>query len=154
LVMGLGVGVAFALTFLLCRALMALFRDMPVPASGPSLDLTPATGRFTERHGRGVLATAGRLRLAAVLGAAQLQVANSSSSHVDADSEIHQGMVAIDTRMGGTTPLDVIVTMTRPGSDAAQGFGEASDAAWEDEWEDEWDNEAASESEWFTSDKM
>src|SRR5690606_8167528 len=30
---------------------------------------------------------------------------------------------------------------------------EASDAAWEDEGEDEGDNEAASESEWFTSDK-
>lgn len=155
LMMVLGVGVAFVLSFLLFPALMALFRDLPQPARARSIDITPAIGRFTERHGRGVLATAGILLLASVLGLGLLKVENSFIGYFDEDSEIHQGMVAIDTRMGGTTPLDVIVTMTRPDAGRAGSFAPASGGGdWEDEWDDEWEDESATEAAWFTRDKM
>ncbi|HHX82299.1 MAG TPA: MMPL family transporter, partial [Pseudomonadaceae bacterium] len=160
--MVLGVFTAFVATFLLFPALMSLFRELKVAPAGRAMDITPLIGRFTERHGRSILAVALLLSLVTVVGIGKLQVENSFISYFDEDTDIYQGMVAIDTRMGGTTPLDVIVTMS-PAQDtevAGSSIGSAAGAAdeWEDEWEDEWDeewgDESASEAEWFTSDKM
>lgn len=158
LMMVLGVFTAFVVTFLLFPALMSLFRELEVAPARRAIDITPLIGRFTERHGRSILAVAVLLSLVTVLGIGRLQVENSFISYFDENTDIYQGMVAIDTRMGGTTPLDVIVTMspaqnTDLAGNSADSAADADDE-WADEWEDEWGEESASEAEWFTSDKM
>ena len=154
LMMVLGVFTAFVVTFLLFPALMSLFRELEVAPARRAIDITPLIGRFSERHGRSILAVAVLLSLVTVLGIGRLQVENSFISYFDENTDIYQGMVAIDTRMGGTTPLDVIVTMSPAQDPELAGNATDSAAGADDEWEDEWGDESASEAEWFTSDKM
>jgi len=151
-----GVLLSFILSFLLFPALMALLPEGRITGHRHGLDITPAIGRFTERHGRKVLVTSMLLLVFSVLGMQQLRVENSFIEYFDEETDIYQGMVAIDTRMGGTTPLDVIVDLARPNPFADSGVG-ADPGGFGDEFEweeDEGDVSADPDAYWFTSDKM
>jgi len=158
--MVLGVMLSFVLSFLLFPALMALLPDRSRRARSHGIDITPGIGRFTERHGRAIMLVSLLLLLFSVAGVRQLRVENSFIEYFDEATDIYQGMVTIDTRMGGTTPLDVIVNLSRPNPfAAAAGFGGAADFDDFDdvsEWDDEEGEDGASDpaAYWFTSDKM
>jgi uncharacterized protein len=49
------------------------------------------------------------LSVMAVVGVSRLRVENSFIDYFKESTEIHQGMRLIDQKLGGTTPLDVIV---------------------------------------------
>lgn len=147
LMMVMGVFCSFVLSFLLFPALMVMLKTDVEDQRLRGFDITPQIGRFTERHGNVVLFVSLLVFLASVIGITRLKVENSFIDYFDEKTEIYQGMLTIDQRMGGTTPLDVIVTMqAEQAADAAAGF--ADDEFWEDE------EEANSEAAWFTSDKM
>lgn len=151
-----GVLLSFVLSFLLFPALMALLPAGRIAGPRHGLDVTPAIGRFTERHGGKVLLTSVLLLVFSVLGMQQLRVENSFIEYFDEETDIYQGMVTIDTRMGGTTPLDVIVDLARPNPFAASGAGDAAGRFGNEfEWEeDEGDASGDPDAYWFTSDKM
>lgn len=157
LMMVLGVVCAFVLVFLLFPSLLALLPAQPLPSDLKGFDVTPAVGRFTERRGAVVVLVSLLLLVAGVAGVGMLRVENSFIDYFDEDTAIHEGMESIDTRMGGTTPLDVIIDLARPnpfGADA--GFDEFEEEdAWDDEeWEDEDSGAADPDAYWFTADKM
>lgn len=127
--MTLGLALAFAISFLLFPVLVSL---LPEPAPGkPSaanLPLTDAFARFTERFGGSVLL--GSLILAAlcVTGMSRLSVENSFIDYFKSDTEIHQGMLVIDRKLGGTTPLDIVITdLQRPDEEQADPFASDCD---------------------------
>ena len=163
LMMVLGVLCAFVLTFMLFPALLAILPAQSLPRKLGSFDVTPQVGMFTEHHG-GIIALVSLLLLVAgIAGVSRLRVENSFIDYFDEETEIYRGMRMIDERMGGTTPLDVVIDLARPTLRADDATGIAAGAAWADEeWaEDEWDDEegdAAVSSDpdayWFTADKM
>jgi hypothetical protein len=156
--MVIGVAGSFVLSFLIFPALMALLPASRAPIRKHSIDITPGVARFTEKRGTGVLVAAMLLLLLSVAGMQKLRVENSFIDYFDESTAIYQGMVTIDTKMGGTTPLEVIVDLTRPNPfGAGDGFAdtpEFDEFAWEDEEPESGAPVSDPDAYWFTSDKM
>jgi len=161
--MVIGVLTAFVLTFLVFPAMLVLLGGQVITPARHALDMTPAIGRFTERNGGKILVASICLGIASVIGLGLLKVENSFIDYFDDQTEIYQGMVAIDQRLGGTTPLDVIVDMSRPVAGNTAGtvnvpgaklFGEDPFAEAEGEWDEDEGKAVDPDSYWFTSDKM
>lgn len=109
--MTIGLTVAFLITFLIFPALLSL---LPPPVdryvSSDRIPLTDLFARFTERHGTLVLGGSALIAVLCALGMSRLTVENSFIDYFKSDTEIHQGMITIDDQLGGTTPLDVVIT--------------------------------------------
>ena len=109
--MTIGLSIAFLIAFIIFPVLLRL---LPPPIdSRVQSDRTPFTDRFavlTERHGNAVLAVSLVLTVLCAIGVGRLTVENSFIDYFKASTEIHQGMITIDNHLGGTTPLDVIIT--------------------------------------------
>ena len=80
-----------------------------------------------------------------ILGISKLEVENSFINYFDKNTEIYKGMKLIDEKLGGTTPLEVILKF--PKQDEIEQKSEDE----EDDWGDEDEND---EKYWFTKDKI
>ena len=80
-----------------------------------------------------------------VLGISKLEVENSFINYFDKNTEIYKGMKLIDEKLGGTTPLEVILKFPKK-----EEIEEKSEDD-EDDWGDEEENE---DKYWFTKDKI
>ena len=94
----------------------------------------------------------------AVYGITQLNVENSFIKYFKKNTEIYQGMKLIDTELGGTTPLDIIVKFENNEVNIISTNNDENNIA-EDETEFEEDifsNDLFNDSEdvWFTDDKI
>ena len=79
-----------------------------------------------------------------VYGISKLEVENSFINYFSKKTEIYQGMKLIDEELGGTTPLEVIIT-----------FPETIEEKNEDDEFDDWgEKEEDNEKYWFTKDKI
>ncbi|MBX9606235.1 MAG: MMPL family transporter [Gammaproteobacteria bacterium] len=124
--MSIGLLVAFATTFTLFPALLALTRRRPLTRpEGEGYAFTAALARLTEKHGTAVLVASLVIAVLAALGARRLTVENSFVSYFHSDTEIHRGLTLIDQRLGGTTPIDVLLEFPRLEQQASQaGMGD------------------------------
>ena len=77
-----------------------------------------------------------------ISGISKLEVENSFINYFNKNTEIYKGMKLIDEKLGGTTPLEVIVK-----------FPKKNVTEDEDDWGDESEDEN-SEKYWFTKDKI
>ncbi|WP_375182906.1 RND family transporter [Marinobacter sp.] len=119
--MTIGLTVAFLITFLIFPLLLRL---LPPPIdSRVTSDRRPLTDLFasaTEHHGTLVLFASLVLAVLCAMGVSRLTVENSFIDYFKESTEIHQGMITIDDRLGGTTPLDVVIT-DDPAPESATG---------------------------------
>ena len=83
--------------------------------------------------------------LLSLIGISRLEVENSFINYFSKKTEIYQGMKLIDEKLGGTTPLEVILKF--PKKDISK---EAND----DEFDDWDDDNQDDEKYWFTKDKI
>lgn len=67
-----------------------------------------------ERHGTAIVVVTVLATLFAVSGIQRLTVDNRFIDYFDESTEIHRGLALIDERLGGTTPLDVLVDAPPP----------------------------------------
>ncbi len=81
------------------------------------------------------------------VGIKKLEVENSFINYFDKKTEIYKGMKFIDEKLGGTTPLDVIVKF----ADEKKSTNNNAEDDFDD-WEDE--EEKNTEKYWFTKDKV
>jgi predicted RND superfamily exporter protein len=150
--MTIGLAVAFLITFLIFPALLAL---LPPPVDdrvrSDRIPFTDLFARFTEHYGKTVLAGSAILAVLCIVGLSRLTVENSFIDYFKSSTEIHQGMMTIDDRLGGTTPLDVIITDEKPPESAAGGDPFASDC---DPFVDDCDGADEYRDTWFTYQKM
>ncbi|HZW59804.1 MAG TPA: MMPL family transporter, partial [Woeseiaceae bacterium] len=108
--MVIGMAVAFAVTFTwLPAALVLLGSGGPPAPNNITARITAAAGRLIGRFPSATLAGFGMLALAAVVGLARLSTDNRFIDYFKADTAIHRGMEVIDQRLGGTTPLDIVI---------------------------------------------
>lgn len=125
--MTLGLTVAFLITFVIFPALLIL---VPPPldsrVTSDRVPFTDAFARFTEHFGKTVLVGSGVIAVLCVVGLSKLTVENSFIDYFKSSTEIHQGMITIDNRLGGTT-LDVVITDDPPPEGANGGDPFASD---------------------------
>ncbi|MBW1856071.1 MAG: MMPL family transporter, partial [Deltaproteobacteria bacterium] len=92
------------------------------------------------------------------VGVTRLEVENCFIDYFKETTEIYQGMKVIDQKLGGTTPLDVIVDFEKQQNTGPKPVEEISTAVndEDDEFEgfDEFDEAENDEKYWFTSKKM
>jgi predicted RND superfamily exporter protein len=113
--MVIGLTVSFVLAFTLFpAALMLLPRLDSQPGKDLTGKLTSGIANFIQYHSRTALSIFVVMVIIALTGIPRLSVENRFIDYYKADTEIYQGMTLIDTRLGGTTPMDVII-------DAPQG---------------------------------
>ncbi|HBO12320.1 MAG TPA: hypothetical protein DD491_05995 [Halieaceae bacterium] len=109
--MTLGIAVAFLVCFTLLPSLVLLWpKGRPVRHTGADAPLTLHFARFADRHGRSVLWTSAALILVVVAGVSQLRVENRFIDYFKESTEIYRGMELLDSRLGGTIPLDIVLS--------------------------------------------
>ncbi|MBA7484915.1 hypothetical protein ES707_20446 [subsurface metagenome] len=150
-----GLIVSLIVTFLLFPAVLILIPKETPPKTGEwRFSITSVLARFTEAHGVLTVGISGLVLVCSLIGILRLDVENSFIDYFHEDTEIHQGMKLIDQRLGGTTPLDVIVDFEEP--DTLIVSTEPAVTESDDEFDefDEFEEAAADEKYWFNAEKM
>ncbi len=153
--MSAGIAVSLVITFLFFPAALMLMKKVPPHVKKEKrLSLTATLARFNEAHGTLILVVSATLFILSAIGISRLVVENSFINYFKETTEIYQGMKVIDQKLGGTTPMDIIIDVIEPKASATQAAPGAS-AASDDEFEkfDEF-NKGDDEKYWFTAEKM
>ena len=121
--MSAGLSVTFLTSFLLFPTILVLLEK-----SAPEKDERGAGGKFwlprylalaTEVHGNKILVLSVVVALVSAVGISRLRVENSFINYFSEGTEIFQGLELIDRKLGGTTPLEIILKLH--GDDAEEG---------------------------------
>ena len=108
--MTIGLSVSLVLGFLVIPAGMLVLGKDNVSHNGDYVSQLPAHfSNFTERHGNLVLLFSLIVAIVSVYGITQLRVDNRFIDYFKEHTEIYQGLSIIDRKLGGTTPLDIII---------------------------------------------
>ena len=149
--MTLGLIVSFLVTFLLLPSLISLLsseNEIGLKDSEKSV-ITSTLASFTKKNKIIIYGSTFLIIILSVIGILKLEVENSFINYFDKDTEIYKGMKKIDEKLGGTTPLNIILKFP---SKIKEISGEEDEF---DEWEEEnEDNEKDKSKYWFTRDKM
>ena len=139
-----GIVVAFIVSFTLVPALMALLPELRATGASDEASTTRTFAVIVEKFGGLVFAVAAVLVLLIVLGLSRLQVENRFIDYFKDTTEIYQGMELLDSRLGGTIPLDIILYPPGEIFDEGASFsdpslgGEVAEAIEDDEfWSDD-----------------
>ena len=108
-IMILSLCVIFICSFSILPLLISYF---PNPKNSASLKLNILNFfyNFSSNHGFKILSINIIFFLISVYGIFQLNVENSFINYFKKNTEIYEGMRLIDTELGGTTPIDIIVS--------------------------------------------
>lgn len=108
--MTIGIVVALVVSFIVMPAgMMIIGKEKVAAKKDGSSAITLKFASFTERRGAVVLLFALLLTLLSGYGISRLEVENRFIDYFKSDTEIYRGMEVIDTALGGTTPLDIII---------------------------------------------
>lgn len=128
--MTIGLSVTFLTSFILFPALLSLMSKTSEKRNlKDEFQFTPKLASLTELHGNKVLVITVLLAVISIFGISRLEVENSFINYFSEDTEIYQGLRLIDEKLGGTTPLDIILTLDEEEQDS---FEEEGDDEFED----------------------
>ena len=152
-----GIVVALVLTFLLVPCMILVWPEgKPHKHTGTDTPLTGVFARIADHHGWTILVVSGLLVVLTGVGISRLEVENRFIDYFDKSTEIYQGMKLLDSELGGTVPLDIVLApldldQPLPGLETTAPAGESApvvDDDWsddefgDDEWSDEFDDDA------------
>lgn len=142
--MTLGIFVALVLSFLIFPSVLVLLpRRQHVPSGSSFSGFTLLFAAFTEKRGKTVIVLSVVLATLAGLGISRLEVENRFIDFFDKGTEIYQGMELVDAQLGGTIPMEIILTAETPSADDSaedDAFGDdefAEDEFGEDDFGDD-----------------
>ncbi len=143
--MTLGLITSFVITFTLLPTLINLvpIKNINLKDQKDSL-ITSFFGKISITHSRIIFFITGIIIILSLIGISRLEVENSFINYFSKKTEIYKGMKLIDEKLGGTTPLEVIIK-----------FPKKEKAKDDDEFED-WGEDEGNDNEkyWFTKDKI
>ena len=146
--MTMGLFTSFLVTFTLLPSLLNIFSKYDVNLKKENNSkITSSLGSFSINNKKVIFGSSVLIILLSLYGISKLEVENSFINYFNKKTEIYRGMKLIDDKLGGTTPLDVILKFPQKGVDKA----EIDDDEFED-WDD--GEEENSEKYWFTKDKI
>ncbi len=148
--MSIGVATSLIVSFVLFPAIMMLFQKSTKPLShNKNFSLTETCSNLVVKHGNLIIVIAILTALISLIGASKLRVENSFISYFKKSTEIYKGMEVIDKKLGGTTPLDLIVTFKKAKKPKIKANNNGFD-----EFEDEFQANKNKNQYWFTPNKM
>ncbi len=144
--MTLGLVTSFIITFTLLPTLLNFISENKVELKNQKdSKVTSILGDIAINKKKIIFSTTIVIIFLSLFGISRLEVENSFINYFNKKTEIYKGMKLIDDKLGGTTPLDVIVKF---------GETEKSNDSDEDDFEDWGDDEQNVEKYWFTRDKI
>ena len=138
--MTIGIIVALVVSFIVIPAgMMIMGKQKIVAKKDASGAITAKFAHFTEQRGTVVLLFALLLTLLSGYGISRLEVENRFIDYFKSDTEIYRGMEVIDTALGGSTPLDIIIQA--PAFDTSHVISSNEEQLFDDEYDldDEYD---------------
>ncbi len=145
--MTLGLITSFIITFTLLPTLLSFMSNDSIKIKEDSNSkITSFFGRVSINNKVSIFIITGLVIILSVIGISRLEVENSFINYFDKNTEIYKGMKLIDKKLGGTTPLEIILKFPDKVEVKKQE---------DDEFED-WGNEDSQDDEkyWFTKDKV
>ena len=141
--MTLGLLTSFIISFTLLPSLLNIFfNDKANIKEQNKSKITEILGNFSLNSKSIILITTFFVILLSVIGVTRLEVENSFINYFNKKTEIYKGMKLIDDKLGGTTPLEVIIK-----------FPIKKKIKSDDEFDD-WGDEEDIDKYWFTKDKI
>lgn len=152
--MSTGITFSLAISFIVFPTLLLLLKkNPPRKKQHINLSLPKLSSRIVPNDKKGIFITVFILLLFSVTGSSRLIVENSFISYFKKDTAIYQGMKIIDEELGGTTPLDIIITF-KTFDQTPLIKEESSGNSTEENFEAEFEAEESAEQYWFTDEKM
>ena len=144
--MTLGLITSFIITFTLLPSLISF-----VPTQNISLQkyndskITSFFAKLSQNNHKTIFTITIVVIVLSLIGISRLEVENSFINYFSKKTEIYKGMKLIDEKLGGTTPLEIILKFPKKEKQKNN----------DDEFED-WDNEESQDDDkyWFTKDKI
>ena len=110
LMMTMGLIVSFIITFTLLPTLINFVYDQNVAIKeGNKSVITSFFGEVSNNNKNIIFLTTVVIIIFSIFGLSRLKVENSFINYFNKDTEIYKGMKLIDEKLGGTTPLEIIL---------------------------------------------
>ena len=103
-------------------------------------------GKFSINNQKSIFVITILIIILSIFGISKLEVENSFINYFSKKTEIYKGMKLIDEELGGTTPLEVILSFPETKKELKE------DDNFDDDWGEE--NQQDDEKYWFTKDKI
>jgi len=146
LMMTFGLITSFIITFTLLPSLLCFLKDnKTLIREDVDSKITSSLGKISINFKNQVFITTGIVIILSIIGISKLEVENSFINYFSKKTEIYKGMKLIDEKLGGTTPLEVILKFPEKKEDKSDE---------DEEFEDWGDEEKNDEKYWFTKDKV
>ena len=143
--MTLGLIVSFMVTFTLLPTLISFVSDLKVNINeNRNSVFTNFLGEISIKSKSIIFIITAAIFFISIFGISRLEVENSFINYFSKNTEIYKGMKLIDEKLGGTTPLEVIIKFPKKEEDIVDE---------EDEWNDN-ETEGDDSKYWFTKDKI
>ena len=143
--MTVGLITSILTTFTLLPCLLSLYpeKNLFEIHHNKKSKITDFLENFTIKNINIIFASSILLVIISIFGISKLKVENSFINYFNKNTEIYKGMKLIDDKLGGTTPLDIIIKFPKEIRDTELNN--------EDDWGDEDEDDTKY---WFTKDKI
>ena len=145
--MTFGLITSFIITFTLLPTLLSFISNNSVVIKeNNGSKITSFLGKISIDNKNVIFTLTGLVIILSIIGISRLEVENSFINYFNKNTEIYKGMKLIDEKLGGTTPLEIILKFPKK---------EKAETDQDDEFED-WgeDENQSNERYWFTKDKV
>jgi len=146
--MTIGLITSLIITFTLLPTLLNFFSNEKVEIQEEKSKITLFLGNIAINNKKTIFSITLVAIILSVIGISRLEVENSFINYFNKNTEIYQGMKLIDEKLGGTTPLEVILKFSKLEKEIPK---DKEDDDFED-WSD--DENQNNEKYWFTKDKI
>ena len=145
--MTLGLIVSFTITFTLLPTLLNFLSTEEITIKESESKITKFLGNLSINNNKIIFLFSSLIIILSIFGISRLEVENSFINYFKKNTEIYKGMKLIDEKLGGTTPLEVIIKFPKL---------EANETSKTDDDFEDWDEEETQSNEkyWFTKDKI
>ena len=144
--MTFGLITSFIITFTLLPTLLSFVSNNNVTVKEDSdSKITSFFGRISINNKSIIFTLTGLVIILSVIGISRLEVENSFINYFNKNTEIYKGMKLIDEKLGGTTPLEVILK-----------FPQKEEVEYSNDELEDWGDDEGQDDEkyWFTKDKV
>lgn len=108
--MTVGISSAFIITFIVFPTiLMILPNEIITEKNDITKNITNKFADFSIKNYGKIIISAFLILIISIFGISKIKVENRFIDYFHEDTEIHQGMLEIDKKLGGTTPFDIII---------------------------------------------
>ncbi|QCD51905.1 efflux RND transporter permease subunit [Campylobacter sp. RM16192] len=148
IMMSSSISVSFVLAFLIFGSVVSNLKKLqPIRTFEDKFSFTKICANFAINYKFAVYGISALMLAFGIYGISKLKVENSFIEYFKSSTEIFKGMQVIDTKLGGTVPVDVLITFKKDDQTCAP-------SEIKDEFEAEFEASANDAKYWFNSYKM